>query len=586
MCASARVFGYINFVTYYLLIPILSFFARSMPPPPPPSASYLLKFDTDSEDDDDVDIHEEMRRRIAASISNGTNNGAVSKQSNETTIAKTTTNQTRIPPTILNDENKEEEEEEQSPPLLIGEEVRIRTDSLSERTTESNESTEESVTASPTTTTTKKKKRRKRNRRKKKSASTAKEEEEPTPLAVVKKSVRFDTVSCRLYQRTLGQDGGVPADGGWPLGMTNDYVQEPDMPLDTVETAKQERLQKRWKILYEGDAAAAAAAPPLVLETRPFDYKSSVNANGRSVKNRLFGPLREDQRIQLLCGGRVNQDNGGSSSNSSCCSNNNNKKNKKNTSPKKKNKKKQVLPSNSTSSSSPSSSSSCCAKGSCGGDNNDEKAAAVVVAFDSVTVRHVRNELEQIRHWRTHEGSNGCTCRKLCVYLPPKNSGKKAQHKRLSERRVKEELRKRNALPPQTMTRAQLEHLLHDLVEQEPCCSVYNNCPCVVNGLGCQADCCSCWHDSHQTLNQQKKRKDSMGNDNDTPSSSLTELSAQAIQQRCGNRNGMYAVDFDTINAYRKDIIRRHHHQQQQQQQQQQQEPTTMVAQEAAQEIA
>ena len=39
--------------------------------------------------------------------------------------------------------------------------------------------------------------------------------------------------------------------------------------------------------------------------------------------------------------------------------------------------------------------------------------------YDQVYVHHVRNELEQIRNQRSN-GSIGCDCRKLTVYIPPR----------------------------------------------------------------------------------------------------------------------------------------------------------------------
>ena len=170
--------------------------------------------------------------------------------------------------------------------------------------------------------------------------------------------------------------------------------------------------------------------------------------------------------------------------------------------------------------------------------------------FDADTVRHVRNELEHIRSSRSGEGSTGCTCRKLTVYIPPPNSGKKAQHKRLSERRVKEELRKRGLLTATVQqrykSRAELEQYLHDVVEKEPCCWNADDCPCLQGGLGCQADCCDCWKDSHQT-------KDSTTTAVDKYQQPLA--STNAIVQRCGNRHGMYVVDLDAIQDYRRNVL-------------------------------
>jgi hypothetical protein len=155
--------------------------------------------------------------------------------------------------------------------------------------------------------------------------------------------------------------------------------------------------------------------------------------------------------------------------------------------------------------------------------------------YPSSEVLHVRNALEQIRVHRTLEGSTGCTCRKLDVYLAPADGGgKKAQHRRMSERKVKEELRKRGKLPAEQHTRTELEQLLHDLVEQEPCCWG-EDCFCRRNGIGCQAESCSCWLDSHQRKGQAVVKD--------------IYPSVETVRERCGNN--MYAVDLDAIHEFR-----------------------------------
>ena len=63
----------------------------------------------------------------------------------------------------------------------------------------------------------------------------------------------------------------------------------------------------------------------------------------------------------------------------------------------------------------------------------------------------------------------GCTCRKLHVVLPHHTpTGKKHKHRRLTERKVKEELRKRGLMHGDVlkMKREELEVLLHDTVEK------------------------------------------------------------------------------------------------------------------------
>jgi hypothetical protein len=159
--------------------------------------------------------------------------------------------------------------------------------------------------------------------------------------------------------------------------------------------------------------------------------------------------------------------------------------------------------------------------------------------YTQVEVHHVRNELETLRNSRSKEGNTGCTCRKLDVYLlPPGGGGKKAHSRRMNERKVKEELRKRHLLPQEPKTREELEILLHDTVEKEPCC--LEDCACVRHGIECQADACKCWFTSHQA--EKGKKHD------DTPS-------IETINSRCGNRFGMYTVDVVKIDDFRSSYI-------------------------------
>ena len=80
---------------------------------------------------------------------------------------------------------------------------------------------------------------------------------------------------------------------------------------------------------------------------------------------------------------------------------------------------------------------------------------------------HVRSELEKLRVDRNSD--LGCSCRKLHVVLPNQTpTGRKHKHRRLTERKVKEELRKRGLMHGDVlkMKREELEVLLHDTVEK------------------------------------------------------------------------------------------------------------------------
>lgn len=345
---------------------------------------------------------------------------------------------------------------------------------------------EPEISKSDVQSPSKAKKKRRRKRHKKKKQATA---------APEKKHVSFGSVSLRLVERKLGGDG-VPADGGWPLGFSDAVIQNVDsISIDDYEDHRRIELEKRWREKVKSD-------PPLVLETRQWDYKKPRDDQGYTIRNPLFSSLSEDERHALLINKAVAS----------------------------------VQPTKSKSS------------GSGHGHKHQirrTRSSSIDFAagpYDPVHIRHVRNELEDLRGCRTSDGSTGCTCRKLHVHLPPKNGGggKKSQHKRLSMAKVKEELRKRHyKLPSHNVPRDELEKTLFDMVQDEACCT-NNDCPCVRNGLGCQADTCSCW--SH------------------AQSDSEQLSTVESFQALCGNKHGIYVVDTGAIASYRKDMIAKTKH--------------------------
>ena len=388
--------------------------------------------------------------------------------------------------------------------------------------------------------------------------------------------IRFGDVSIRNHERCLGVDA-VPLDGGWPLGLGSfiSSSKEDDnanansntsscttLSIDEYETAKHERLAQRWKkwhgqvmqpaVIKDQDDADKKEpsqqdqdeSVPSVLETRQWDYK-------QGVKNPLFSLLIEKQRMALLLGEKSLDE-----LFEEKYEKNHNKKKKQqpqqekkkattNTTsspPSKKNKKNHKL-------SSSSSSSSChvtTRRSRSGSQNNMQNQERYNDEFSKFEVHHVRNELETLRNFRTQREAHGCTCRKLDVYIPPPNAGKKAAHRRLNVNKVKEELRKRHALPERNCTREELELLLHDLVAQEPCCRD-ENCPCVKNGIGCQSDTCQCWLASHQHKSSSSSSSSS--------SHGVDEITPSVIESRCGNKFGMYTVDLQGISMYRKNYL-------------------------------
>lgn len=171
---------------------------------------------------------------------------------------------------------------------------------------------------------------------------------------------------------------------------------------------------------------------------------------------------------------------------------------------------------------------------------------------DTAITQHIQHELETLRIQRSDPANLGCSCRKLHVFLPgstdKSHHKKKGSHRRMPERKVCEELRRRGLLNKsnENMSREKMEILLHDTIENEPCCWG-NDCPCVKNGIGCQADTCSCWHASHDVAHG--------ANNNPHSTSGIHDQAVEVMKSRCGNINGMYIVNFEEIAKYRKQYV-------------------------------
>jgi hypothetical protein len=340
----------------------------------------------------------------------------------------------------------------------------------------------------------KKKSKKRKNKKKKRSSS------------VSSKSVQFSDVSIRDYARCFGLDA-VPGDGGWPLGLElSDYTEGPTIPIDEYEQEKQVRLQERWERVQ---SKCSDDVVTIMNKSSSFETRMWIK---RGIKNPLFRIVSEDERQALLLGTSESWDEDISQSISCDISS-------LSSSP----------PKNRLRSNSVTSEKSRMRSNS--HDFNEK--------YDQVYVHHVRNELEQIRNSRTKEGATGCTCRKLFVYLPPKDGsgGKRSQYRRLKPSKLTAELKKRGLEDPK-MSREESEKVLHDAVEQEPCCWG-DDCACSRNGINCQADACACWHNSHVN----------------TKSTGGAYLRPADIIKRCGNPNGMYTVNLDEINAFREKLL-------------------------------
>ena len=292
-----------------------------------------------------------------------------------------------------------------------------------------------------------KKKKRKRRKRKKS-----------------KKEFRFGGVHVREYERCLGLDG-VPLEGGWPLGISPTIVKEYQAAesVHEFEERRQVELRERWiQVLNQHGVSVeehtnstddqdsqgtinvvSPLSPTEHLETRQYDYRKRINEITQSTKNPLFGPLKEEERMLLLVRNDStssfnDDDNQDDSSTITTISNSPGKSG---------NRVRSNSMAHSTSTANDTTNKRNMSTTTRRARANSE-AQLFSENFSSTNVMHIQHELEQVRIHRTLEGSTGCTCRKLDVYLPPPNGGgKKAQHRRMKPQKVIEELRKRGKLP-------------------------------------------------------------------------------------------------------------------------------------------
>jgi len=524
-----------------------------MPPPPPPSASYLLKFDSSSDEEEYDYVPQAFRRQEpplnaspsypSSSISNSTSKSTVTLSSKSSKVLKSTYTSSIDSSIDVPASNNSANEISAATTRKIEDNI-----DHSDGGDDKNDDHDKK----------KKKKKRRKKKKNKRGNGTADETQSDNATQSLssaaarknRKTVSFRSVNVSEFYREMG-GGGIPSDGGWPLALSDKKFREYAIPIDEFEARKQVELRDRYEKFvtvrrrnhrktgddnssghhHHGrkrsnskhedepqDKVPVFIPETVSFETRQYDYKprgedvhseggknSEIEWNEIKItgRNHLFRQLHESERKQILLRDAdikegdivlnpdVEKDNHASGSNGH------------RTSPSRSKRKESISESNE--------------------------------AFCSLEVKHIRNELEQIRIQRTAEDSRGCSCRKLYV---PVGKGSR-HHRRLTERRVKDELRKRHVTVPNPATRDELEQLLHDIVERQGCC-YGKDCICYRNGLGCQGDTCSCWHLSH--TGHAKKEKD-------------FSVSGEEAKTICGNQNGIYLVDFTAIDSYRRKFI-------------------------------
>lgn len=101
-----------------------------------------------------------------------------------------------------------------------------------------------------------------------------------------KKHVSFGFIKERCYSRLLGGSCSVPIDGSWPLGLSWEYEDNPEISIDEFERIKQEDLEKRIASLSDSKKKLCTG------ETRSLCHRKDPNP--------LFTFLREKERKAVL----------------------------------------------------------------------------------------------------------------------------------------------------------------------------------------------------------------------------------------------------------------------------------------------
>eukprot|EP00978_Attheya_sp_CCMP212_P025882 scaffold84093_cov45-Attheya_sp.AAC.1 len=409
-------------------------------------------------------------------------------------------------------------------------------------------------------------------------------------------------MEVREYKRCMGPNV-VPLDGGWPLGLEWEVVSESEIDggVDAFQDAKQEELRTRWMTVMSQrlqqllqldhtnnshasnnntntnnntpgttttipsfeELQQTLQIPDIMngrpLETRQFDYLHTSHRRIRSLsscsqfdnleellddgKNPLFGPLKEDDRAFLLI-----RDIPGSSDGDGASDDGNTVATATSNSPLKKSRQRARSNSNADRSGSHRNNNRPRSGSNAGEDNYLWHNNGV---FSRTEIMHVRNELELTRNGRA---MTGCACRKT------KNKQQHNGHRKksMSERKVKDELRRRNLLRldenHKKPSRDVLEARLFKAMEEEPCCWG-EDCECVRNGIDCQSDACSCWQPSHDKTQHHSKPSSSSSSNPESDASTSTSDTIQTMQLQCGNPKGLYVVSFDEINSHRKTLL-------------------------------
>jgi len=308
------------------------------------------------------------------------------------------------------------------------------------------------------------------------------------------KCVKFDKVYVREFDRVISYSV-VPGDGSWPLGLGTGLKDELAGDIDVFEERRQEELRERYEKHHHaavdgGNSGTLSDTTNIYLETRQYDFR-------RRCKNPLFLMKTEGERMDLLLDA-LDPDHHHEKHRSSDTSKNHHNKDHHHQQRPKRNR----------------------PRGLSKADLEEMKDGHVSGVAIQKKLEHecivLRNELETIKQ---HRLDVGCTCKK------------RKHFNKLSEKRIRDELKKRN-LDHINGTKEERLARFKAAVEAEPCCD--RDCPCVKVGLNCQADLCSCWYADKKVVDDDCKAN---------------------YSQRCGNSYGIYLYDRSKIDRYRMPFL-------------------------------
>lgn len=292
------------------------------------------------------------------------------------------------------------------------------------------------------------------------------------------KRVSYGEIEVHEMGRCLGWEV-VPSDGGYPLGLTNECVHSYTQPIETKEEWMCARAEEGPRSVDRATRYSEAQRKVLLLPALDDHYSSKE---------------LEQEKVQhektILCTAK---------------------------NPK-------------------------CSKKASAKIQAKEAKSNVAAHYHNAGIEHdcdfLGKELELLRASR---GDVGCHCHKLKTlssFDPEKNYCGKQINKLISDRKLRDELRKRHLLTPEEAScsissririeqKVQMMARLQDAINKERSCET-EDCTCAVNGIECHADVCQC----------------------------CRSMTPSKASECCGNDHGVLTVDIEAIRAHQKEMVK------------------------------